>query len=140
MLTRLLGWDTQESMPRRGPPNFGWGEGCGCGLSRWWIAAAVVASIGVVWLVTVALMARPAEAAPTICGDRAEMTKTLMERYGEYPRVMGVSGDGSLLEVYASADTGTWTVLMSRPNGTACMLAAGQSLEVLPVYRPGQQA
>ena len=52
------------------------------------------------------------------------------------------SPDDGLVEVYASEETGTWTILMTRPDGTTCLLAAGQRWEqdARPLGKPGSDA
>jgi hypothetical protein len=44
---------------------------------------------------------------------------------------MGLSQQHGLLEVYASDTTGTWTIIVTNPNGLACMVASGQAFETL---------
>ena len=43
---------------------------------------------------------------------------------------MGLAANGSVLEVLASKD-GTWTILITSPNGTSCVVAVGDSWEAL---------
>ena len=38
-----------------------------------------------------------------------------------------------VVETFASEDTGTWTILMTMPNGTACLMAAGEAFEQIDV-------
>ena len=47
---------------------------------------------------------------------------------------MGLSTDGGLIEIYSSED-GTWTILITRPSGVACLVAAGDSWEELKRVR-----
>jgi hypothetical protein len=45
----------------------------------------------------------------------------------------GLAGPETMMEIYASTETGTWTVTMTMANGTMCMVASGQGYEaVLP--------
>jgi len=39
---------------------------------------------------------------------------------------------GMVIETFASADTGTWTITVTTPNGLTCLVASGQSCEALP--------
>jgi hypothetical protein len=50
--------------------------------------------------------------------------------------------DQAVIEVYSSEETGTWTILVTRPDGTSCLLAAGQRWEqdVQPINAPGSDA
>ena len=44
---------------------------------------------------------------------------------------MGVTIGGGVIEVYASPKV-TWTLVISKPNGVSCLIAAGQDWEELP--------
>lgn len=57
------------------------------------------------------------------------MIERLEDRYGETLQSLGLQENSSLLEVYASDSTGTWTILITRPDGVACLVASGQSWE-----------
>ncbi len=71
-------------------------------------------------------------AAQTLCThDRTAVIEQLKARYQEAPVAMGLVGDGSVLEVLA-AKSGSWTILVTRPNGLACVVAAGGSWEIFP--------
>ena len=43
---------------------------------------------------------------------------------------------GAVMEVFASDDTGTWTITVTLPNGLTCLIAAGESFEVLAEALP----
>ncbi len=73
--------------------------------------------------------AAPAAAAPR-CGPRAEVIEMLGERYAETRRGVGMAGSTQLLEVFASAE-GSWTVLVTDPEGRSCLVASGQAWEDL---------
>ena len=59
------------------------------------------------------------------CAPRDNVVTHLAEKYGETRRGIGLAGQGTVMEVYAADATGTWTILMTMPNGTACMIASG---------------
>jgi hypothetical protein len=82
-----------------------------------------------------------AESRPA-CADRTLVVQRLADKYGETLKSMGLHQDNRLLEIYASDTTGTWTILVSKPDGQACLLAAGQMWEpqVTPVVKPGKDA
>ncbi|WP_299045157.1 hypothetical protein [uncultured Tateyamaria sp.] len=68
-------------------------------------------------------MVFPATAwAETVCMDAAEMEAALIDWYGETP-VSGASADAQ--QLWASPDTGTWTLMELKRNGTACVLGQG---------------
>ena len=76
------------------------------------------------------------------CAERALVVQRLAERYGETLRSMGLHRNDGLVEIYSSDATGTWTILMTRPDGTSCLLAAGQLWEqdAAPLSAPGEDA
>lgn len=66
------------------------------------------------------------------CAERNELVLRLEQSYGETLQSMGLHQDNTLLEVYASEDTGTWTILVTRPDGLSCLIAAGQMWDGTP--------
>lgn len=64
-----------------------------------------------------------------LCGPRAQVIERLGRDYGESRRAMGLAGPAAVMEVYASAETGSWTVAMTLPDGRMCLIAAGQGYE-----------
>ena len=85
------------------------------------LAVAAALSLG-----AAAFANSPARAQQPVCGDRASLVSQLESKYGEARRAVGLQGDSSLLEIFASEDTGTWTILFTRPDGVTCAVAAGQ--------------
>ncbi len=77
-------------------------------------------------------------AAPKMCGKRTSMIKVLIEKYNESPRALGLSSAKMAMEIYAS-ESGTWTVMMTLTNGTACIMAAGKSWQELPKALKGSK-
>jgi hypothetical protein len=70
-----------------------------------------------------------AQAAPAaVCGERAKFLAHLGRSHGEAPSAMGVTATGRVLEVLTSA-SGTWTIIITHPNGITCMVTAGQAWE-----------
>ena len=76
------------------------------------------------------------------CAAREKVIKKLSEQFGETLKSLGMHKDDAVIEVYSSDDTGTWTILVTRPDGTSCLLAAGQRWEqdVQPITAPGDDA
>lgn len=67
----------------------------------------------------------PAQAA--LCGKRDDMIAPLVNKYQESRIGMGLVNDTSLVEVYSSESGGTWTIIVTTPDGRTCMVAAGKS-------------
>jgi hypothetical protein len=90
--------------------------------------------------VILTLIAAPAIAEERPCDSRANIVAHLATEYGETLQSAGVTQSGTVLEVWASATTGTWTVLESSPEGTSCMVAAGQAFETRTAAPAGDPA
>ena len=60
------------------------------------------------------------------CGPRKALTKKLEQAYGETRQGVGLTGGQALFEVWAS-ETGTWTLLLTRPDGRSCVMAVGEN-------------
>ena len=65
------------------------------------------------------------------CTSHEKMIELLSKRFLEVPKVVGLVGKKRVMEMYASK-TGTWTILITNPEGYTCILAAGQSYEDVP--------
>jgi hypothetical protein len=76
------------------------------------------------------------------CAERSGVVQKLEERFGETLRSLGLHREEGVVEVYSSEETGTWTILVTHPDGMSCLLAAGQLWEqdVRPLARPGSDA
>ena len=65
------------------------------------------------------------------CAARDSVLDRLAERYGESRQSIGMAPQGRVVEVFASLETGTWTITVTTPNGVTCLVASGQSYESL---------
>ena len=68
--------------------------------------------------------------AQTVCGKRDDIIKQLKVKYGETRRTVGVQQGRGVVEMYASSETGSWTILVTDPRGMTCLMAAGEAFEV----------
>jgi hypothetical protein len=66
------------------------------------------------------------------CAERSNVVSTLGFQYKESPRAIGLVSQEAVLELFVS-ETGSWTVVVTDPEGVSCVLAAGQSWEEIPV-------
>lgn len=76
-----------------------------------------------------ALAVSPAWPQALQCGSRASVEQTLTGKYGETRRAIGVAANGMVMEMWASADTGSWTVTVTTPQGQTCFVASGDAFE-----------
>jgi hypothetical protein len=70
-------------------------------------------------------------AAQMACGSHDKIVDTLDRSYKETLTNFGIAGQRNLLEVFAS-EKGTWTIIVTTPEGMTCIMAAGQSWENVP--------
>ncbi len=63
------------------------------------------------------------------CLDRSVMVDTLITEYGEQLAEVREIKDTGLLEFHVSSDVGSWTAVLTSPEGNSCVLATGQGLE-----------
>jgi hypothetical protein len=66
-----------------------------------------------------------------MCDTHDGMTAYLADRYGESPAAMGTVGFTYVMEVFVNPKTGTWTIVLTQTDGTACGITSGEGLEML---------
>jgi len=69
------------------------------------------------------------------CDQRARVIGHLARKYKEAPVAIGVTSTGGMVEVLTTGDGGTWTIILSNPNGTSCLVAAGEGWRALQFDR-----
>ena len=67
-----------------------------------------------------------AQAAARFCAEHDTITGKLNEKYKEHRTGMGLVGSTGVVELY-TAKTGTWTILVTKVDGTSCVVATGSS-------------
>ena len=70
------------------------------------------------------------------CAPRDAVVSRLAEGYGETRQSMGLGANNSVVEVFASTETGSWTIIVTAPSGITCLVASGQSYETLAEAGP----
>lgn len=65
------------------------------------------------------------------CAPREVVVERLATGYGETRQSIGLAANNAVLEVFASLETGTWTILVTMPGGPTCMVASGGAFENL---------
>jgi len=81
------------------------------------------------WIAALALFAGPALAdQPTACGPRDDVVSQLKDKFHEAPTGMGMTKGGAVMELMTS-DEGSWTLMLSFPNGRTCLVATGDEWE-----------
>ncbi len=71
------------------------------------------------------------------CTDRATALSHLESKYQEAPVAIGLARNGGVIEVLANESGGTWSIILMMPDGTACMVAAGEHWEPVQPIKAG---
>jgi len=67
------------------------------------------------------------------CATHEDATKRLEKQFDERVVGRGLASAGKrMLELFVS-DKGSWTVVLSEPNGRSCVLVSGESWQQLPL-------
>ncbi len=77
------------------------------------------------------LGAYPAQAQNVTCAEHAQVVARLADHYGESRQSIGLARNNTLVEVFASRVTGSWTITVTQPGGLTCLVAAGQAYQYL---------
>jgi hypothetical protein len=78
--------------------------------------------------VTIGMLSPAAAQAPQ-CGPKMAVANQLAQQFGEVPIVSGVSLNNAM-KFFGNPRTGSWSMIVVRPDGIACVLAVGEALEV----------
>ena len=63
-------------------------------------------------------------AAMNHCGTRSDVTSELNDKYSESHVASGLQSEEGLVEIWAE-EGGSWTILLTRPDGKTCVMASG---------------
>ncbi|MEN8656787.1 hypothetical protein [Marivita sp.] len=65
------------------------------------------------------------------CAARDTVIQRLASAYGETRQSIGLAQNNTMVEVFASSTTGTWTITVTNTAGRTCLVASGQAFEQL---------
>ena len=75
------------------------------------------------------------------CTAHEDMVRHLAEGWGESRQSIALDAGNSVVELFASPETGTWTLTLTQAGGQTCMVASGHAWEMvaesLPVLDEG---
>lgn len=74
------------------------------------------------------------------CAPRQMVIERLAEGYGETRQSVGIGSNNSVVEVFASRETGSWSITVTRPGGPTCLVASGQSYEAVVEALPAKDS
>lgn len=72
------------------------------------------------------------------CAPREAVVERLAEGYGETRQSIGLGANNAVVEVFASDETGTWSITVTAPGGLTCLVASGQSFEKVAEALPAK--
>lgn len=72
------------------------------------------------------------------CAPRETVVERLASKYGESRQSMGLGANNAVVEVFASEETGTWTITITSAKGVTCLVASGQAFEELTEILPAE--
>lgn len=93
--------------------------------------------LGALGLLALMVQAVPAQA-QTRCLPFAQAVQVLHQRYGEELVGTALAGQATPVLLCVNPDSGSWTLLASRADGTACILIAGQDWVGKPLPPDGE--
>lgn len=70
------------------------------------------------------------------CAPRDKVVDRLATKYGETRQSMGLGSNNAVMEVFASPESGSWTITVTMTNGITCLVASGQAFEELAEALP----
>lgn len=105
-----------------------------------WAAKAIligfVAALAI--LASAAVGSNPAQAQVN-CDVRKTLLAKLHNGYEEQPVASGLASTGNLVELLISAG-GSWTILITNPNGITCIAAVGEDWQAVKLKLPGDSS
>ena len=75
-----------------------------------------------------------AHAQTPFCTEREEVVSGLLDQYSEVPKNLGIANNGGVIEILTS-QVGSWTIILTMPNGVTCMIAAGEHWMTHPIVK-----
>ena len=70
------------------------------------------------------------------CAPRDKVVERLASRYGETRQSVGLGNNNAMVEVFASAESGSWTITVTTPSGVTCLVASGNAFETVAEVLP----
>ena len=83
---------------------------------------------GIVITASLSAFAVTSANAQQMCGKRTDVVQSLSANYKESTAGVGLVNNGTVVEVLTSKK-GTWTILVTRTDGVACVVATGDAWE-----------
>lgn len=67
------------------------------------------------------------------CGPDGEQIIAVLEKdWGESVKAIALNSRNHMVRWLSNDDTGTWSMVVSMPNGAGCLTASGKHFEIIP--------
>lgn len=63
------------------------------------------------------------------CSTRDDIVQSLNSDFGETRRSVALASDNTMVEVFASDRTGSWSITVTLPTGHTCVVSSGQAYQ-----------
>ena len=73
------------------------------------------------------------QAQPRPCGDGEDIIARLEKDWGEAAEILALDASGRMVRILVNPDTGTWSMLLTAPNGLTCLVSHGSAWEPVAV-------
>ena len=74
----------------------------------------------------------------TTCGPTGQVEKRIHDQYGESVVGAGVT-PGGIMFFTNNPESGTWTIMLRRPDGQTCVLMGGTGYATVEAVKQGQE-
>lgn len=75
--------------------------------------------------------------ARSVCAERDHLTMGLADKFGESRIAGGLQSETKMVEVFMSEKTGSFTILLTTPDGQSCIVSSGKSWTTFePILAP----
>ncbi len=91
-------------------------------------------------LVSASVVLPSAASAQAMCAARSDLLTNLKGQFSEAPVAIGLTNTGGVVEVLASPEGDTWTIIVTDPQGTSCLMAAGAYWQAALKVAIGQES
>lgn len=87
--------------------------------------------IRIVSLATLLVVSAPAIAFTDNCASREVVLTRLAQSYGEARQTIALSAGNQVVETFANIESGSWSIVVTQPDGLACLVASGKGFELV---------
>ena len=65
------------------------------------------------------------------CAPHDTIVGALAKSYGEIVRLQAMTSDGRMMEITVNPVSGTWSAMLTTPDGNTCLVAGGDSAKII---------